>query len=45
LPSEFGRLGRHPLARPAAVDADDGVGHGHAPTVAQTGPESARRDP
>jgi hypothetical protein len=35
LPAQFRGLGRHSLARPAAVDADDGVGHRHTPTVAQ----------
>jgi hypothetical protein len=35
LPPELGGLGWHLAAWSAAVDADDGVGHRHPPTVAQ----------
>src|SRR6185369_13309379 len=42
-PAEFGRLERNPGAFPAAVHADDGVGHGHTPTMAQAGPKGASR--
>jgi hypothetical protein len=43
LPAKFRRFSRHALARPTAVDADDGVGHRHLSTVTQTGPEGASR--